>query len=35
MASLLLTNRPTDLLNEAGKIQFAQNIAINGQIRDE
>ena len=34
MASLLLTNRPTDLLNEAGKIQFAQNIAINGQIRD-
>ena len=30
------TDRPTDreLLNEAGKIQIAKNIAVNGQIRD-
>ena len=30
----ILTLSDRELLNEAGKIQFAQNIFFNGQIRD-
>ena len=32
---LLFSFCDRELLNEAGKIQFAQNVAFNGQIREQ